>query len=214
MSETLLLYSYWRSSSAYRVRIALNLKGIPHRIEPVHLLRNEQRREEYRRLNPSGLVPCLADGDFALGQSLAIFNYLEAHTPEPSLVPVDPRAAARMWALCAIIACDTQPLQNLSVFQHLETNCGLDQNAREDWARHWIARGLGAFEASLGEGPYCVGAPSFADCVLIPQLYNAGRYGLDPSQWPRLAAAAEAFEDLPEVAAAHPDRQPDTPSDS
>lgn len=212
MSAALKLYAYWRSSSAYRVRIALNLKGLPHAIEPVHLLENQQYREDFLRLNPEGRVPCLVDGDFALAQSLAIFHYLESLAPEPTLVPAEPRAAARMWALCGTIACDTQPLQNLSVFRHLEQHLGLDQAAQDDWARHWISRGLDAFETQLGTGPYCAGGqPSYADCVLMPQLFNAQRYGLDVARWPRIEAVAAVLEALPEVQDAHPDRQPDAP---
>jgi maleylacetoacetate isomerase len=214
MAGSLTLYSYWRSSSAYRVRIALNLKETDYRIEPVHLLRDggEQHQPEFRRLNPLGVVPCLVDGDFVLSQSLAIFHYLEHRSPQVPLVPADPVRAARMWSLCSIIACDTQPLQNLSVFQYLERQLGQDEAHRDAWARHWIARGLDAFEQTLGDGPYCSGErPSFADCALIPQLYNARRYGLDVAHWPRIAAVATTAEALPAFARAHPDRQPDAP---
>jgi maleylacetoacetate isomerase len=210
----LTLFSYWRSSSAYRVRIALNLKEADYRIEPVHLLRDggEQHRPEFRRLNPLGVVPCLVDGDFVLSQSLAIFHYLEDRLPHVPLVAPGPELAARMWSLCSIIACDTQPLQNLSVFQYLERELAQDEARRDAWARHWIGRGLDAFEQTLADGPYCMGErPSFADCVLIPQLYNARRYGLDVAHWPRIAAVAAEAEALPAFASAHPDRQPDAP---
>ena len=216
-SATLKLYSYWRSSSAYRVRLALELKRIHYENIPVNLIRDggEQHREVYRGLNPLGLVPCLVDDDFVLTQSLAMFHYLEARFPEPSLVPPDARDAARMWALASVIACDTQPLQNLSVFAYL-AELGQDQAGRDAWARHWIGRGLDAFESLLPDRPqnrFCTGAaPSFADCTLLPQLYNARRFGLDCSKWPRIVAVAEALDDFPEVRAAHPDRQPDSPS--
>jgi maleylacetoacetate isomerase len=206
-TSSLTLYSYWRSSSAYRVRIALNLKRLDYEIVHVHLLRDggEQHRPDYRRLNPLGVVPCLVHGDFVLTQSLAIFHYLESVAPEPRLVPEDPRNAARMWALCSVIACDTQPLQNLAVLQHLERTLEVDEAGRTDWARHWIARGLDAFEQLLVDSPYCLGdEPTYADCVLIPQLYNARRYGVALDPWPRIRTAAFAAEALPPFASATP----------
>jgi maleylacetoacetate isomerase len=209
-SQRITLYSYWRSSSAYRVRIALNLKQIDYDIVAVHLLRDggEQHQAAYRRLNPQGLVPCLVDGDFVLSQSLAIFHYLESRFPERPLVPQDARQAAGMWALCSIIACDTQPLQNLSVLQYLETELGQDDDRRTAWARHWIARGLDAFEQLLVDTPYCMGdEPTYADCVLVPQVYNARRYGLEPARWPRIATATAAAAALPAFERAHPEKQ-------
>jgi maleylacetoacetate isomerase len=206
------LYSYWRSSCSYRVRIALNLKCVPYDIVPVHLLRDggQQHNDAYRRLNPLGVVPALVDGDYVLSQSPAIFQYLEARVPDPALVPFDLKSAGHMWALVSIVACDTQPLQNLTVLQYLERTLGHGEAARNAWAQHWIERGLDAFESLLDDGPFCIGsAPTYADCALIPQLANAARYGLDIERWPRIARVARTAADLPAFKDAHPSRQPD-----
>ncbi|MBL6749379.1 MAG: maleylacetoacetate isomerase [Nevskia sp.] len=208
------LYSYWRSSCSWRVRCALNLKGMDYEIVPVHLLRDggEQHRPGYRALNPQGLVPLLVDGGFRLGQSLAILQYLEARNPAPALVPTDPQEAARMWALCQAIACEIQPLQNTRVLQYLAGELGLDEPRRSAWLRHWIAAGLNAVEESLRSRPQTMfsfgDSPSLADCCLVPQLASADRFGAQ-GDWPRLRAVALRCAALPAFAAAHPERQPD-----
>ena len=208
------LYSYWRSSCSYRVRIALNLKGVEYQTIPVHLLRDggEQHSAEYRALNPQQLVPLLVDGDFALGQSLAIFQYLEARLPQPALLPQDPRQAARMWSFCQAIACEIQPLQNTRLVQYLGQELGLDESARSAWLRHWIGLGLDALENELRgreASPYCYGdKPTYADCCLVPQMYAAERFGA-LREWPRLQAIVARCRELPEFVAAHPDNQPD-----
>jgi maleylacetoacetate isomerase len=207
------LYSYWRSTSSYRVRIALNLKLIGYDLVPVNLLRDggEQHLPEFHTLNPQDRVPVLVDGDFALSQSLAIFHYLEARVPLPSLVPEDERAAAQMWSFCQAIACDIQPLQNTAVQNYLRDQLGVDQTAMLAWLRHWIGNGLDALEAALpaGNGPYCFGErPTFADCCLVPQVYAAERFGA-VRDWPRLLAVAAHCREHPAFIEALPHRQPD-----
>jgi maleylacetoacetate isomerase len=212
------LYSYWRSSSAYRVRIALNLKNAAYEIVPVHLLREggEQYRPEYRALNPQALVPLLADGDFLLAQSLAIFHYLEERLPQPPLVPQQARAAARMWAFCLAIACEIQPLQNTRVVRYLEGQLGADEAQRSAWLRHWIGAGLAALEAQLAAQapqPYCFGEqPTYADCCLIPQLYAARRYAVPLAAYRRLLAVEARCQDHEAFRRAAPETQPDAPS--
>jgi maleylacetoacetate isomerase len=211
------LYSYWRSSAAYRVRIALNLKGLPHEIVPVHLLKGEgeQRRTEYLKLNPQGLIPLLIDGEFRLNQSLAIFEYLESKHPQPALMPKDAAMRARMWAFCQAIACDIHPLNNLRVLQYLKNRLDVDEPGRDAWYRHWIAEGFQALEAGLQglpESRFCFGdAPGFADCCLVPQMYNAERYQCPLDAYPRLMAISARLRELPAFRAAHPDCQPDKP---
>lgn len=209
------LHAYWRSSASYRVRIALNLKGLPYRVVPVHLLRDggEQHSAAYRQLNPQARVPLLVDGEFRLSQSLAILDYLEARHPQPALLPDEPRLRARVLAFCHAIAADVQPLQNLSVLHYLEHTLGIDAEARQAWTRHWIDRGLAALEAERAPddpGRYCFGdRPTLADCVLVPQIYAARRFGANLDRYPQLVAIAERCEALPAFQAAHPDRQPD-----
>lgn len=211
------LYSYWRSSSSYRVRIALNLKLVEYETVPIHLLRDggEQRKAEYHALNPQQLVPLLVDGDFTLGQSLAIFHYLEAQVPQPALVPEDSREAARMWSFCQAIACEIQPLQNTRLLQYLGSELGLDEDRRNSWLRHWIGGGLDALEEELHRRPatpYCFGeTPTYADCCLVPQMFAAERFGA-VRDWPRLQAVAARCREHPAFAAAHPQRQPDAQS--
>jgi maleylacetoacetate isomerase len=213
------LYSSWRSSSPYRVRIALALKGVPYAYRAVNLLRDgggEQLAPDYLALNPQGRVPLLVDGDFRIGQSLAIMEHLDARYPQPPLIPADPQLRARMWAFCLAIAADTQPLQNLGVFLRLKQEFQASEEQRTLWARHWIERGLGVLEqecgAELRDAAYVFGkAPTLADCVLVPQVYNAERYGCDTGRFPNLYALACRLRELPAFAAAHPDRQPDAP---
>lgn len=214
------LYSYWRSSSAYRVRIALNLKGAAYEIVPVHLLRDggEQHRPEYRALNPQELVPLLVDGAFCLAQSLAIFQYLETRLPQPKLVPEDPREAARMWAFCQAVACEIQPLQNTRVLHYLEHPLGVDEARRRQWLHHWIGTGLAALEgmlASRASSACCFGdTPTYADCCLVPQLYAARRYGVALAAFPRLLAIEARCAEREAFRRAAPEAQPDAPPTS
>lgn len=209
------LYSYWRSSASYRVRIALNLKGLAYEIVPVHLVRDggEQFSAAYRALNPQARVPLLIDGDFRLNQSQAILEYLEALHPQPALVPADPRQQARVRAFCLTITADIQPLQNTSVLKYLSERLQVGEEARNAWLQHWIVRGLAALEAELREAPdapFVFGeAPTWADCVLVPQIYAAQRFGCDAAQYPRLARVAAHCNTLPAFQRAHPDAQPD-----
>lgn len=208
------LYSYWRSSASYRVRIALNLKGLAYETIPVHLVEGggHQYSAEYRALNPQARVPLLVDGDFRLNQSMAILEYLEARYPQPALLPTDAQAAARVRAFCQTLAADVQPFHNLSTLDQLKTRFGADEAARTDWMRHWIERGLSVLEQEQPDGPasFVFGdAPTLADCLLVPQLYAAERFGCDAAQYPRLAAIGAHCNALPAFQRAHPDQQPD-----
>lgn len=184
------LYSYWRSSSAYRVRIALNLKGLDYETLEVSLADGEQRAESYLNVNPQGLVPFLVDGDIALGQSLAILDYLEERYPAISLLPEAPSERVLARRIANMIACDIQPLCNLRVLKYLEESLGLDEQARSSWYCHWVSVGLEAIEALLEETDaeqFCVGEqPSIADCCLIPQVYNAHRFNVPITAFPRI----------------------------
>ena len=208
------LYNYWRSSCSYRVRIALNLKLIEYQTVPVHLLRDggEQHKTEFHALNPQELVPLLVDGDFALGQSLAIFQYLEAQVPQPALVPEDPRDAGRMWSFCQAIASEIQPLQNSRVTRYMAEVLELDEERRKAWLRHWIGLGLDALEEELRgreATPYCFGeTPTYADCCLVAQMYSTERFGA-VRDWPRLQAITARCREHEGFIAAHPDNQVD-----
>lgn len=209
------LYGYWRSGASYRVRIALSLKGLAYDYIPVHLLKDggEQLKPEFRALNPQARVPLLVDGEFRLAQSMAILDYLEHKAPQPALLPADAKARARVLAFCQVINGDTQPLQNTGVVNYLRDVLKLDEAARTAWVRHWIERSLGALEEERRgqpESAYVFGAtPTWADCLLIPQIYSAERYGCEASKYPRLSALAHRVREEPAFAAAHPDRQPD-----
>ncbi len=207
------LYGYWRSSSAYRVRIALNLKGIEVDHAPVHLVKDggQQHGEAFRRLNPAERVPALEiDDGTVITQSLAIIAYLDETRPEPPLLPSTPteRAACRAFALA--VACDIQPLGNLSVLQHVKNELGGDPAA---WAARWITLGFGALEsaaATRGGGPFLFGgAPTLAEICLVPQVYNARRFDIDMDAFPHLQSADEAARATPAFAAAAPERQAD-----
>ncbi len=217
--DRLCLYSYWRSSAAYRVRIGLNLKGLPYDIMPVHLLRNggEQRTPEFREANPQGLVPVLQHGQRTLRQSMAILEYLDEMWPERPLLPATARDRQRVRALAQVIACDIHPLNNLRVLQYLEHEWGVPQAERETWARHWMAEGFAAFEALLHDHPstgaFCDGeVPTLADCCLVPQVYNARRFGVDLSPYPTITRIEQACLALPAFDAARPENQPDAPA--
>jgi maleylacetoacetate isomerase len=214
----LMLYDYWRSSACYRVRIALNLKGLRHARKPVHLVKDggEQHAADFREVNPQELVPALVDGQRVIRQSLAIIEYLEeAHGGVP-LLPSLPRDRAHVRGLAMIVACDIHPLGNLRVLQYLEREFGTGQAARDDWSRHWMREGLQACEAILAgdaaTGAFCHGdTPTLADVCLVPQVYNASRFGLDLTPYPTIRAINERCLALPEFDAARPENQSDAP---
>lgn len=209
------LYTYFRSSAAYRVRIALQLKGLPFEAVPVHLLKDggEQRAASYRAINPSALLPTLELDDAVLTQSLAIIEYLdETHRAAP-LLPPDALGRARARALAQLVACDIHPLNNLRVLRYLADNFAFDAAAKAAWYRHWVSEGLAAFEQTLAAAApsaFCVGeAPGIADCCLVPQLYNARRFDVDLGAWPLIAAIDARCAALPAFQLAHPERQAD-----
>jgi maleylacetoacetate isomerase len=192
------LYTYFRSSAAFRVRIALNLKGLPYESVPVHLLRGggEHHSESYSSRNPARLVPTLEDGALALGQSLAIIEYLEEMYPDRPLLPRDAATRARVRALALGIACDIHPLNNLRVLRYLNAPLQIEEERRNEWARHWIALGFTAIEHTLTHhgvaGGYCFGeAPTLADCFLIPQVFNAKRVELSFDEFPNIRRVHE-----------------------
>jgi maleylpyruvate isomerase len=208
------LYGYFRSSAAYRVRIALNLKGIAVVHVPVHLLKDggQQKRAEHFARNPQGLVPALElDDGTILTQSLAIIEYLDAVGPAPRLVPEDPVQAARVRAVSLAIACDIHPLNNLRVLSYLKREMKHSQEETDAWYRHWVlAGGLEAVEQMIEGGDFCFGAaPTLADCCLIPQLFNARRFNVPLDHLPKMRRVEAACGKLDTFAAAHPSRQPD-----
>lgn len=210
----MIVHGYFRSSAAYRLRIAMNLKGFAPTARSVHLRRGDQRADAYTRLNPQGLVPALETDDGAvLTQSLAIIEWLDETHPEPPLLPADPLARAHARAFALVIACDVHPLQNLRVLRYLKKELGQDQNGLDAWCRHWIAPGLGACEALVAPAPQGAFAfgdrPGLAEIVLVPQMFSADRFGLDLAPYPRLRALRERCEALPAFADAHPAKQPD-----
>jgi len=204
----MILYDYFRSSAAYRVRIALNLKGVAHERREVHLVKGEQRSPEHVARNPQGFVPALDIGDGRiLTQSLAIIEWLDSTYPEPPLFPTDPLARADAMARALLIAADTHPVNNLRILKRLESQFGADEGAKAEWYRHWIAEGFTALEAMAGDGPYLGGdAPDVSDVLLVPQMYNARRFELPLHPYPKLVAADAAAAALASFAAAHPDR--------
>ncbi|MGF6273231.1 maleylpyruvate isomerase [Massilia sp. UYP11] len=211
------LYTYFRSSAAYRVRIALNLKGLPYDAVPVHLLKDggEQMQEAYRQINPSALVPSFQDDRITLSQSMAIIEYLEEIHPEPPLLPKDAPGRGRVRELAQIIGCDIHPLNNLRVLKYLVRHLGLSSEAKTEWYRHWIIEGFQSLEAHLardpGAGPFCHGDhPTIADCYLVPQVFNAQRFDIDVSAYPNIDRINSLCIELPAFRAAHPSHQPDT----
>jgi maleylacetoacetate isomerase len=210
-----LLYGYWRSSSSYRVRIALNLKQVAYRQQAVHLVRDggEQNLPAYRALNPLGLVPALAHGGRVIVQSVAICEYLEDVFPEPALLPADAAGRARVRAIAQTIASEIQPLNNLGVLAYLGQELGQPDAAVRTWYAHWIKRGLAAVETWLGgaeTGAFCHGdRPTLADCFLVPQVYNAERYGCDLTDYPAIRRIARHCRSLEAFRLAEPERQPD-----
>ena len=210
------LYSYWRSSAAYRVRIALALKGLPYATIPKHLVRDggEQRKADYLAVNPEGRVPALAVGEHVLSQSLAICEYLEETHPEPPLLPGPALDRAAIRGLAQLVACDIHPLNNLSVLGYLRREFGADDVGVNRWVAHWIQRGFAALEQRVRQGPndgrHCYGsAVTLADVFLVPQMYNARRFKVDVSAFPTLVAICAHLEGLPAFVAARPEAQPD-----
>jgi len=216
MNDRLTLYSYWRSSASYRVRLALNLKGLDYSIRPVHLVRNggEQFAPDYARLNPQRLVPTLVDGNAVLTQSMAMLEYLEEGYPEPALLPPEAPARARVRAIANAVACEIHPLNNLRVLKYLVSELGLDEKRKLEWYRHWTQNGLAAVEAMLSESPdtgrFCHGdQPTIADCCLLPQVYNAHRFDCDTAALATIRRICAAMEALEPVRQAAPENQPD-----
>ena len=208
------LYGYFRSSAAFRTRIALGLKGLSWENVPIHLQKGEQRAPDYLRLNPQGLVPALETDGLLLTQSLAIVEYLDETRPEPPLLPKTPAERARVRALALAVACEIHPLNNTRVLAYLAEPLGLDEAARTTWYRHWIAEGLGALEQMLrtipGTGTYCHGdRPGLADICLVPQIFNAKRFDCDLAPYPTTMRIFDACMTLPAFDAAQPMRQPD-----
>jgi maleylacetoacetate isomerase len=208
------LYSFFRSSAAFRVRIALNLKGITYETVAIHLRRNDQSKPDYRAVNPQGLVPTLEDGGRKLIQSMAIIEYLDEVHPEPPLLPKDAADRARVRALAEIVACDIHPINNLRVLRYLIHELGQDEAAIAKWYNHWIAAGFEALEPLLASdartGAFGHGdAPGLADIALVPQVVNAERYQLDLKPYPTIVRIFENCMRLEPFIAAHPNNQPD-----
>ena len=210
------LYTFFRSSASYRVRIALNLKGLNYEQVPIHLRRGggEQFSATYKAINPQALVPALEDRGRTLTQSLAIMEYLEERYPKPPLLPTDPADRALVRSMALIIACEIHPIQNLRVLVHLKKDLQQSDNDLNLWAQHWIGLGLSALEQLVVSGPkrgkFCFGdTPTLADICLVPQLANARRFGCDLSVYPTLLRIETACNGLPAFANAAPEKQPD-----
>lgn len=212
----LTLYSYYRSGTSYRVRLALNYKGVTYEQKPVNLKAGEQHGEAYRRLNPQGLLPALETPDGLLTQSPAILEWIEETHPDPALLPAGTHERAKVRAAAAVIGCDTHPIQNLRILKYLKTGLDQDQAAIDAWSRHWIAEGFNAVEQMIRQaaGPFAFGEkPTLADIYILPQIYNAHRFGLDLKPYPRIRDIEAACADIPAFRAAHPSRQPDAPAE-
>ena len=210
------LYTYFRSSAAYRVRIALNLKNLEYEAIPVHLVKDggQHLKEEYRRINPAGAVPALVDRDLSLSQSLAIMEYLDEAYPYPPLLPGDPAARARVRAIALDIACEIHPINNLRVLKYLTGQLGLSEEQKNAWYRHWVEVGLASVEARLANhaltGRFCHGDhPTLADCCLVPQVFNARRFGCNLEHVPTVVRIDAECRTLPAFIAAAPENQPD-----
>ncbi len=209
------LYDYWRSSAAYRVRIAMNIKGIPYKSQAVHLVRDggEQKLPSYKAVNPQALVPSLAlqNGD-VITQSLAIIDYLDETVPTPALLPSDPVLRAQVRAMAYLIACDIHPINNLRILKYLKSPLDHAQEDIDTWYRHWVAEGFAALEALAApfNGDYLAGnSVSLADICLVPQMYNARRLKCDLSPYPRLVAVDARLQAIEAIAKAAPEKQPD-----
>ena len=210
------LYTYFRSSASYRVRIALNLKGLACEAVPVHLVQDggQQHAPAFTALNPSALVPVLQDGDATLTQSLPIIEYLEEQHPTPALLPTDAPGRARVRALAQGVACEIHPVNNLRVLRYLEQQFGIDAEGRNTWYRHWVETGFAALERLLAESPdtgrCCHGdTPTLADCCLVPQVFNAERFKVPLAPYPTVRRIAEHCRALEPFRAAAPEAQPD-----
>jgi maleylacetoacetate isomerase len=210
------LYNYFRSSSSYRVRIALNLKGLEYEYVPVHLNRNggEQFAAGFRAMSPDAVVPVLATDGHHLVQSTAIIEWLEATHPAPALLPESAYERAWVRALCSTIACEIHPLNNLRVLKYLTGPMGLSEEQKAKWARHWCEDGLSAVEAMLGQrsqrARFCHSdAPGMADVYLVPQVFNAQRFGVDTLEFPLISGIVQLCNQMDAFAAAHPAQQPD-----
>ncbi|MBA3511936.1 maleylacetoacetate isomerase [Sphingomonas sp.] len=205
-----ILHDYYRSSAAYRVRIALNLKGVDYESRRVNLAAGEQKGGEYRALNPQGLVPMLEIDGLKLTQSLAIIVYLAERFPNPPLLPPNSADGAHVRAMAMAIACDIHPLNNLRVLKYLEGPLGVDKDARDTWYRHWVSEGFAALEAMAAKraGEFLFGeTPTIADVCLVPQMYNARRFDVPLDAFPTLVRADANASRIEAFAAAHPDRQ-------
>lgn len=205
------LFTYYRSTSSYRVRLALALKGLDYRAVPVNLLAGEQHQPAYRALNAQGRLPSLRlDSGEMLIQSPAILEYLEERYPAVPLLPADPLLRARHRGVAALIACDVHPLHNVSVLNRLR-GLGLEEPAVLDWISHWIGEGLAAVEAQIGSSGFCFGDVGLADVYLLPQLHAARRFQVDLAPYPRLQRVAALASAHPAFQQAHPEAQPDAP---
>ena len=207
------LYSFFNSSTSFRVRIALALKGLPYEYAAVNLRAGEQGGETYRALSPAAIVPTLVDGELKLTQSLAIIDYLDARYPEPRLLPQDPLQRARVLEIAQTIACEIHPINNIRVLKYLSGPLGVSEADKSAWYAHWVEEGLAAVERLLAAHPrssYCVGeAPTLADCCLVPQVANAQRMGCDVARFERVMAVVEHCMAQPAFIAAAPRNQPD-----
>jgi maleylacetoacetate isomerase/maleylpyruvate isomerase len=207
------LYTYFRSSAAFRVRIALNLKGLAYRSQFVHLAKGEHLQPAYTAVNPQGLLPALEVDGALLAQSLAIMEYLDETHPQPALLPKDPLGRARARSLSLIVACEIHPLNNPRVLKYVKNTLGHSQDEVNVWYRHWIADGLAKLEAELGKpgtGRHCHGdAPTMADCCLVPQIFNAQRFDCDLKSYPTVMRVFDACMRLDAFDRAQPGKQPD-----
>ena len=210
------LYSFFNSSTSYRVRIALALKGLDVTYHGVNIRVDEQYEMSYVRMNPNATVPTLVEGDFQLGQSLAIIDWLDATHPEPRLIPQEPRRRARVLELSLQTACDIHPINNLRVLKYLQSEFKVTSEQKDAWYQHWVAEGLAAAELLLARasseygGSWCVGdTPTVADCCLVPQVANALRMKCDLTPYPRVLAVYERARAHPAFIQAEPQRQPD-----
>ncbi|CAH9050754.1 Maleylpyruvate isomerase [Pseudoalteromonas holothuriae] len=204
------LYTYFRSSAAYRVRIALNLKNITHELVGVNLLKSEQQSESYNSKNPQGLLPALETEQGVLAQSLAILEWLEeTHTDTP-LLPSDPWQKAQVRNFCYAIACDIHPIDNLRVLKYLSQELSVDDEQKNTWYRHWVIEGFKKLELMLGDSKFCFGnTPTLADACLVPQVFNAIRFKVDMTAYPKIAAIYERCNELAAFKDAAPENQPD-----
>jgi maleylacetoacetate isomerase len=203
------LYSFPTSSASYRVRIVLNLKGVPLEIETVNLIENEQRRPRYRRINPQARIPSLElDDGTILTQSLAIIDYLEQVYPTPSIYPASPALRASALAVALAIASEVQPLNTALVTDYLRDNYGQEESGRSEWMAHWMREGFAAVEQLIEARPFAFGeTPTIADVCIVPQVFNARRFKVDIADFPKLVAVDDAAAAIPAFAAAHPSRQ-------